>query len=111
MAESNSELLRGTLDMLVLQILSEEPQHGYAVGRRIRELTQGVLSVEQGSLYPSLYRLEKNGLLKSQWSRSPDSKRRARIYRVTAAGRKRLGKDVEGWARFVHAISRVVPSE
>ena len=111
MAHPNSELLRGTLDMLVLQILSEEPRHGYAIGRRIRELTDGVLSIEQGSLYPALYRLEKAGLLRSRWSRSPESRRRARIYELTAAGRQRLGRDARGWSAFVHAISRVVPTE
>jgi len=108
MTHPNAELLRGTLDMLVLQIVSEGPRHGYSIGQRIQELTQDVLSIEQGSLYPALYRLEKAGLLRSRWGRNPESNRRARIYELTATGRKRLGRDVDGWSAFVRAISQVI---
>jgi len=108
MAQLNSDLLRGTLDMLVLQILSEEPLHGYGIGRRIQEATQDVLTIEQGSLYPALYRLEKAGLLKSRWSRSPDSNRKIRVYELTTSGQKRLSQDVSLWTTFVAAVSRVV---
>ncbi|MEM7587006.1 MAG: PadR family transcriptional regulator [Acidobacteriota bacterium] len=111
MNQLSSDLLRGTLDMLVLQVLSEGPSHGYAIGQRLGELTDGDLSVEQGSLYPALYRLEKASLLKSSWSRNPESNRRARVYRLTAAGKRRLNREVDGWMAFVHTISRVVPSK
>jgi transcriptional regulator len=111
MALPSSDLLRGTLDMLVLQILSEGPQHGYGVGNRIHAATQGELSIEQGSLYPALYRLEKAGLLKSRWSRSPETQRRIRVYELTATGRQRLSRDVGTWASFVAAVSRVVPTK
>ncbi len=111
MAQLKSDLLRGTLDMLVLQVLNDGPRHGYAIGQRLQELTNGELSIEQGSLYPALYRLEKASLLESRWSRNPESNRRARVYSLTAAGRLRLSHDVDGWAAFVHTISRVVPTK
>ncbi len=111
MAQLKSDLLRGTLDMLVLQVLSTGPCHGYAIGQQLQELTHGELSIEQGSLYPALYRLEKASLLDSHWSRNPESNRRTRIYSLTAAGRRRLSRDVNGWLAFVHTISRVVPSK
>ncbi|MCB1034664.1 MAG: PadR family transcriptional regulator [Acidobacteria bacterium] len=106
-----SDLLRGTLEMMVLQVLSDGPLHGYAIGRRIQEQSREALSIEQGSLYPALYRLEAAGWIRSRWGRNPESRRKARIYRLTAAGRTRLQDDVRGWNAFVAAVSRVVPSE
>lgn len=101
------DLLPGTLDLLVLRILDDEPLHGYAVARRIESLSEDALSVEQGSLYPALYRLERGGLVQSTKGTS-DTGRRVKVYSLTAAGRSKLANEVEGWDRFVEAVGRVV---
>jgi PadR family transcriptional regulator PadR len=101
------DLLPGTLDLLVLRILDDEPLHGYAVARRIESLSEDALSVEQGSLYPALYRLERSGLVRSRRETS-DTGRRVKVYALTAAGRGKLADEVEGWDRFVEAVGRVV---
>ncbi len=103
---SGSDLFTGTLDLLILRTLSVEPLHGYAIGRRIREGSEGVLSVEEGALYPALHRLEGKGFLESEWGKT-DTGRRAKFYRVTRVGAEHLGVESARWAEFsgaVHAI-------
>lgn len=100
----NAELLPGTLDLLILKAVSLGPLHGYGVLLRIEQITQGALTIEQGALYPALYRLEKQGLLDADWGTS-DNNRRARFYRMTAAGRKRLRDHTETWNRTVSAMT------
>lgn len=100
----NAELLPGTLDLLILKAVSLGPLHGYGVLLRIQQITHGALTIEQGALYPALYRLEKQGLLDADWGVS-DNNRRARFYRLTAAGRKRLRDHTETWNRTVSAMT------
>ena len=109
MARPNSDLLRGTLDMLVLQVLSEAPNHGYAIGQQIQHLTDDRLRIEQGSLYPALYRLERHQLVKSKWKKNSTSNRRAKVYQLTRKGRDRLKANIASWRRFVDSVSHVVP--
>ena len=101
------ELLKGTLDMLILQTLTLQPMHGYAIAQHIERLSQDVLSVEQGSLYPALDRLQKQGWVTSKWGESPTG-RQARYYTLTAAGRRRLGAQLAAFDRVSLAISRVL---
>jgi PadR family transcriptional regulator PadR len=100
----NAELLPGTLDLLILKAVSLGPLHGYGVLLRIAQITQGALTIEQGALYPALYRLEKQGLLDADWGTS-ENNRRARFDRLTAAGRKRLRDHTETWNRTVSAMT------
>ena len=97
-------LLPGTLDVLILKSVSLGPLHGYAVLARIEQITQGALLVEQGALYPALYRLEHQGLLDTEWGTS-ENNRRAKYYSLTAAGRKRLREETESWNRLAVAMS------
>jgi PadR family transcriptional regulator, regulatory protein PadR len=106
-ASSSSELLPGTLDMLVLQTLTLQSLHGYAIAQHIRRLSDSVLSVEQGSLYPALERLQRKGWVTSKWGETP-TKRRARYYTITAAGRKQLGNEIMSFDRVLAAIQRVM---
>src|SRR5829696_9343656 len=99
MGESSNEPLRGTIDLLVLRTLSLAPMHGWGITQRIQQISDGVLEVNQGSLYPALQRLEKDGLISSDWGTS-DNNRRARYYRLTAAGRRALGQELDSWKRF-----------
>jgi transcriptional regulator len=101
------DVLRGTLDMLVLRVLDPEPMHGWGISERIQQLSHDVLQVTQGSLYPALHRLEKRGLLTSFWGKSRNN-RRAKYYRLTGAGRKALGREEEGWSRFSDAVQSVL---
>ena len=98
-----TELLQGTLDMLILKALSLGPLHGYGVLLRIEQISQGRLHIQQGSLYPALYRLEHQGMIDSEWGES-DNKRRARYYRLTPAGRRRFKAELAYWHRFSAAI-------
>jgi transcriptional regulator len=107
--EPKAELLPGTLDLLILKAVSLSPQHGYGVLLRIDQITGGALSIEQGALYPALYRLERQGLLLAEWGTS-DRNRRAKFYRLTAAGRKRMGEETAGWNRLVAAMAAVLNS-
>ena len=107
MTEPRSERLHGTLDMLVLRVLSDGPLHGYAIAQELRHLGGEVLQIEQGSLYPALYRLEDRGWLRSKWGVS-EKNRRARVYQLTRTGRKQLETEVAGWQEFVNAIAKVV---
>jgi len=108
-----ARLLPGTLEMLILKAVSLGPQHGYGVLLRIEQISGGALSIEQGALYPALYRLEHEGLLSSEWG-SSENNRRARYYSLTAAGRRRLQQETEGWNRLTSAIAlalRAKPGE
>jgi PadR family transcriptional regulator, regulatory protein PadR len=100
-------LLQGTLDLLVLRVLAAGPLHGYAISRRLTELSDDWLSVDEGSLYPCLYRMEKKGWIRSEEGRS-ENNRRARFYSLTAKGTARLDVEQEGWQRFQLAVSRVL---
>src|SRR5215208_3874277 len=102
-----SELLKGTLDMLILQTLTAQPMHGYAIAQHIGRLSSEVLTVEQGSLYPALERLQKKGWVTSKWGESPTG-RRARYYTLTAAGRRQLGEEISEFDRAMLAINRVM---
>ncbi len=107
---SRSELLKGTLDMLILQTLTVQPLHGYAIAQHIERLSDGVFAVEQGSLYPALQRLLAQGWVTSSWGASPTG-RRARYYTITAAGRRQLGAKISSFDRVLGAIARVMQGE
>lgn len=102
-----SPVLPGTLDLLALKAISLGAEHGYGILQRIQRVSGGVLAVEQGALYPALYRLETQGLVETEWGVS-DNNRRAKFYRLTAAGKKRLGADIVGWQRLVEAMQAVL---
>ncbi len=104
---SKLDLLQGTLDLLILRTLLPGPQHGWAISERIQQVSQEVLRVNQGSLYPALHRLEHQGWMKAEWGVS-ELGRRARFYRLTAAGRKQLELEAETWTRMTAAIGRVL---
>src|SRR5215468_2313526 len=104
---TKNELLKGTLDMLVLQTLSTQPLHGYGIAQQIEALSDDALRVEQGSLYPALERLQKKGWITSKWGESPTG-RRARYYTITAAGRKQLGNEISSFDAMLVAINRVL---
>jgi len=104
---SRSDLLPGTLDMLVLHTLTLGPLHGYAIAQHIEKLSQSVLQVEQGSLYPALERLQRKGWVTSKWGQSPTG-RRARYYRITASGQKQLGEETSDFDKMMLAINRVL---
>jgi PadR family transcriptional regulator PadR len=99
----STELLQGTLDLLILKAVSLGALHGYGVLLRIQQITRERLLIQQGSLYPALYRLEHQGLIASEWGES-ENKRKAKYYRLTTAGRKRLQKEVDYWRRFSQAV-------
>jgi PadR family transcriptional regulator PadR len=101
------ELLQGTLDMLVLRILQWGPEHGHGIGQAIRHSSADLLKIERGSLYPALHRLEAQGLISSEWKAS-DLNRRAKYYRLTAAGRKQLVDEQSKWKLLVKTIARVM---
>src|SRR3982751_4298875 len=96
---SRLDLLQGTLDLLILRALQTEPMHGWAISERIQQVSQEVLQVNQGSLYPALHRLEHQGWIEAEWGVS-ELGRRARFYKLTAAGKKQLGAESEQWDRF-----------
>ena len=99
-----AELLPGTLDLLILKAVSLGKLHGYGVLLRIQQISGGALQIQQGALYPALYRLEQQGLIESEWGTS-DNNRRAKFYRLTTAGRARLGEEAASWNRLVEAIA------
>ncbi len=107
MAKEKSDLLQGTLDMLILKALQLEPMHGFGISVRIRQISDEVLQVEQGSLYPALYRLEEQGWIKAEWGVS-DNNRKARFYSLTAAGRKQLNEETANWERLATAINLIL---
>jgi transcriptional regulator len=101
---ASADLLPGTLDLLILKAVSLGPEHGYGVLLRIEQITGGALLVEQGALYPALYRLERQGLLQAEWGTS-DNNRKAKFYSLTSAGRKRLKAETERWAASAGAVN------
>jgi PadR family transcriptional regulator, regulatory protein PadR len=102
-----SDLVQGTLDLLILKTLSLEDKHGWAIGKRIQQVSKDALQVQQGSLYPALYRLERQGFITSEW-RATDTGRQAKFYVLTRSGRKRLETELENWARLSSAINMIV---
>ena len=102
-----TDALRGSLDLLVLKTLSLAPLHGWGISQRVQQLSAGALEVNQGSLYPALQRLEKDGLVTSEWG-TTDHNRRARYYRLTAGGRRALGAELESWRRFAAGLEAVL---
>jgi len=102
-----TDLVQGTLDLLIMRTIAQEPHHGWAIAQRIQTLSNDVLQVNQGSLYPALHRLEHQGWIKAEWGVS-ELGRRARFYRLTAEGRKQLAEETEGWKRLSAAINRVI---
>jgi len=107
MGDERLELPQGTLDLLILRTLALGPQHGWAVSERIQQISSDVLQVQQGSLYPSLHRLERRGLVKARWGAS-DNNRKAKFYELTAAGRKQLDADARSWRKLAGAIAQVL---
>ena len=105
-----AQLLPGTLDLLILKAVSLGPLHGYGVLLRIEQISHGALLIEQGALYPALFRLVRQGYLKANWGTS-ENNRRAKFYELTAAGRKRLRSEADGWRRLVEAMGSVLGAE
>ena len=107
MATPSSDVLRGTLDLLILRTLTLEPMHGWGISQRIEQLSRGVLDVNQGSLYPALQRLEQKGWIESEW-RTTENNRNAKYYRLTPAGRRAVGSETQSWRRYVEAVDFVL---
>ena len=105
----HAELLQGTLDMLILRVLKPQPMHGFGIAERIGQLTDEALSVGEGSLYPALHRLQGRGWIESEWGQS-ENNRRAKYYKLTKAGSKRLEKESASWDRMCLAIARIMQS-
>ncbi len=107
MGKNRTDLLRGTLDMMILKTLSLQPLHGLGITRRLEQITDGVFQVKPGSLFPALRRLEQEGWTEGSWGES-ENNRRARYYRLTDAGRSRLGEERENWTHVAGAIAKVL---
>ncbi len=107
MPNEKSDLLQGTLDMLILKIVALGPVHGYGISQRIRQISKEVLQVQQGSLYPALHRLEKRGWLEADWGES-DNGRQAKFYKMSAKGRKQLAAEESNWRRLSDAVSLIM---
>ncbi len=107
MANNKADLLQGTLDLLILKALQLEPMHGFGIAIRIGQMSQDMLTVEQGSLYPALYRLEEQGWIKAEWGVS-ENNRKAKFYSLTATGRKQLQAEQQSWAKLSIAINLVL---
>jgi len=107
MPTDKSDLLQGTLDMLILKIVALGPVHGYGISLRIRQISKEVLNVQQGSLYPALHRLEKRGWLQADWGES-DNGRQAKFYKLSAKGRKQLVKEESNWNRLAEAVGLIL---
>jgi len=107
MAMKEIDLLQGTLDLLILKTVSSEPMHGYRIAAKIQELSDEVLRIEEGSLYPALYRLEQKGVIQSEWGMT-DNNRKANFYRLTRKGRTELESETESWERLSRAVRRVL---
>jgi PadR family transcriptional regulator len=102
-----TDLVQGTLDLLILRILSLEPAHGWAIAKRIEQMSHDVLQVQQGSLYPALHRLEQQGWITATWA-DTDTGRKAKVYALTRAGRGQLARELENWERLSQAVNLVV---
>jgi transcriptional regulator len=107
MSQHKSDLLQGTLDLLVLQVAAAGPRHGYGIAQRIRQISKDSLQIQQGSLYPALHRLEKRKLLQAEWKMS-DTGREAKFYSLTKAGRQQLAVERSSWAQLSQAISLIL---
>jgi len=107
MGRGKADLLRGTLDLLILKTLTLEPMHGLGISRRLEQITQGVFRVQAGSLFPALKRLEQEGWIEGEWGES-ENNRRAKYYRLTTPGQRRLGEERDNWAQVAVAITRVL---
>ena len=107
MGHTQSDLLQGTLDLLILKTLALEAMHGYGISVRIRQISRDVFRINQGSLYPALHRLERRGLIESDWGES-ENNRRAKFYRLTRRGRKQLESETQNWERLAAAIRRIL---
>ena len=105
--EPRADLLQGTLDLLILKSLALGPMHGWGIAQRLRQLSSEALQVQQGSLYPAVHRLEKQGLIRSSWGQS-ENNRRARFYELTRTGQRRLAEEAETWERFAAAVAQVL---
>ena len=106
---SKSDSLRGALDLLVLRVLNRGPLHGYAIGRVLREITDDALRIEEGSLYPALYRMERAEWVEASWGKNQNN-RRVRIYTLTRNGEQQLAAELAGWESFAQAVRKVVDS-
>ena len=104
---SQTDVLRGSLDLLIFKTLSLEPTHGWGISQRVQQISEGILEVNQGSLYPALQRLEMEGLIESDWG-TTENNRRARYYELTAAGRRALGGELKSWRRFTAGLEAVL---
>lgn len=107
MARTHMDLIQGTLDLLVLRTLAAGPLHGWGISQRIQQISEDVLRVNQGSLYPALHRLEQQGWIAAEWGTS-EHNRQARFYRLTRDGRKQLAAETESWSRFSEAVARIL---
>jgi len=107
MAKRKSDLLQGTLDVLILKTLELEPMHGWGISQRIQQISEQVLQVNQGSLYPALHRLEEQGLIRATWGAS-ENNRQARYYELTKLGRKQLTEETANWERLSNAVGRIL---
>ena len=110
MDDQNTDMIQGTLDMLILKTLSLEPMHGFGISRRIEQISRGVFKVNPGSLLTALQRLERAGWLDAKW-RETENSRRAKFYKLTSAGRKQLEVETTGWARRMTAVARLLKTE
>jgi len=106
-SKAKTDVMQGTLDLLILRTLQLEPLHGYGIAQRLAQITQGAFRVNGGSLFPALYALEKEGFLKAEW-RASENNRKAKYYALTAAGRRKLGEEKRNWERVTRAIARVL---
>ena len=107
MASDQSDVLRGTLDLVILKTLTLEPMHGWGISARIQQFSRGALDVNQGSLYPALQRLEQKGRIASEW-RTTENNRRAKYYRLTASGGRAVGAETASWRRYVEAVEYIL---
>lgn len=110
MTTPTSDVLQGTLDLLILRTLSLQPMHGWGIAQRIQQLSRDVLQVNQGSLYPAVHRLEQRGLVSAEWGVT-ENNRRAKYYRLTPAGERQLARELESWERFTGAVQLVLRPE
>jgi transcriptional regulator len=110
MARRQTDLMKGTLDLLVLKTLALEPRHGVGVADRIGQITRGTFKVRPGSLFPALHRLEQEGFIAGEWTETPEG-RRAKYYRITTAGQRQLATEKKNWARIVLAVGEVLEAE
>jgi transcriptional regulator len=109
MGKTANDLLQGTLELLILRTLLSESRHGWGIQQRLEQISNNKLTIQHGSLYPALYRLEKNGLIKSKWSQT-ENNRRAKYYSLTASGRKRLQEETALWTEFSQVVNLVLAS-